>query len=336
MISVVSDESNSVYVTLSLLQQALSPPITPSELLLGALPVVPMESLDSPPANEIEAPSKIQLSIGQADTLAALVDQCVEASPLPPDSEDALELCSSHPVQDTPSTASASFSPTNQPQVASSQPETPAAQVPGHQPQSLIQPQVLQASLPQLQTLESVPQTQTQIQPQVHVLEAFVSHIQTQASVPQAHPQVVAQDQGSVFSMSVPHHQQHLQYQQPGAPLVPASLSTGAEEPAVQQHTLSSESIHMPLHGFILHECHTMGLFSSTGNSSHSCSLHSAAGIFSSEPAAALVLEGAEFSLDVRPTPPQAAQGLGPLDHLEILQEPSLQPEEQSDCQVRR
>ncbi|KAJ3613131.1 hypothetical protein NHX12_019383 [Muraenolepis orangiensis] len=232
---------------MQLQQQALSSPITPSELLLGALPVVPMESLDSPPANERETPLQIQPSIGQADTLAALVDQCVEASPPPADSEDALELCPSHPVQDTPSTASASFSPTN------------LSQVPGQQPRPLIQPQILQTTLPQLQTLDSVPQSESQILPKIHVLEAFVSHIQTQASVPQAHPPVVVQDQGSVFSMS---------------------------------HTLS-------------------------------------------KPAAALVFEGSEFSLDVRPASPipQAAQGLGLLDHLEILQEPSFQPEEQSDCQ---
>lgn len=243
-ISIVSDEENYIYLTLSLLQHALSSPITPSELLLGALPVVPMESLDSPPANEREAQSQIPSSIGQADTLAALMDQCVKASPLPPDSEDS----SSHPVQDTPSTALASFSPTDQTQVASSRPETPTAQVPGLQPQPLIHPQVLQASLPLLQTFDSIPLIQSQIQPQVHVLEAFVSNIQTQASVPQAHAQVMVQDQGSVFSMPVPHHHHHHQYQQPGALAVPASHFVGAEEPAVQQHTLSSESFHTQIH----------------------------------------------------------------------------------------
>ncbi|CAL8283893.1 unnamed protein product [Lota lota] len=276
---------------MQLQQQALSSPITPSELLLGALPVGPMESLDSPPDNEREALSQIQSSMGQADTLAALVDQCVAASPLPPDSEEALELCSSHPVQDAPSTASASFSPINQSQVASSQPATPAAQVPSHQPQPLIQPQVPQASLPMMQNLDTVPQTQSEIQPQVHVLEAFVSNIQTQASVPQAHPEVVVQDQGLVYNLSQHHH--HHQYQQPVALAMPSSLSSGAEEPAVQQHSLSKS-------------------------------------------AAALVLEGAEFSLDVPPPSliTQALRGLGPLDHLEILQEPSLQPEEQSDCQL--
>ena len=226
----------SICMTLSPLQQALSSPITPSELLMGALPVVPMDSLDSTPDNEREALSQIQSSMGQADTLAALVDQCVEASPLPPDSEEALEHRSSHPVQETPSTAPASFSPINQ--GAPSPPETPPAPVPGHQPQPLI----LEASLALMQNLDSVPQTQSEIQPQVHVLEAFVSNIQTQASVPHAHPEVVVPDQDQVFNLS--QHHNHHQYQQHGAPATPTSLSSGAEEPAVQQHSLSNKLHH--------------------------------------------------------------------------------------------
>ena len=221
-------------MTLSPLQQALSSPITPSELLMGALPVGPMDSPDSTADNEREALSQMQPSMGQADTLAALVDQCVEASPIPPDSEEALEHHSSCPVQETLSTASASFSPINQ--GAPSPPETPPAPVPGHQPPAL------EASLPLMQNLDSVPQTQSEIQPQVHVLEAFVSDIQTQASVPHAHPEVVVPDQDQVFNLSQHHH--HHQYQQHGAPATPASLSSGAEEPAVQQHSLSSRSHH--------------------------------------------------------------------------------------------
>ncbi|XP_030212996.1 BRD4-interacting chromatin-remodeling complex-associated protein [Gadus morhua] len=271
---------------IQLQQQALSShPIIPSELLMGALPVEPMHSLDSTSDNEREALSQIQSSMAQADTLASLVDGCVELSPLPPDSEEALEHRSSRPVQETPNTASASFSPINQ--GAPSQPETPPAPVPGHQPQPLIQPPVLQASLPLMQNFDLVPQTQSEIQPQAHVLEAFVSNIQTQASVPHAHPELVVLDQDQVFNLS--QHQHHPTYQQHDALVTPASLSSGAEEPAVEQHSLS-------------------------------------------KPAAALVLEGPEFSLDVPPPSlmTQALGSLGPLDHLEVLQEPSLQPEDQN------
>ena len=231
----------SICMTLSPLQQALSShPIIPSELLMGALPVEPMHSLDSTSDNEREALSQIQSSMAQADTLASLVDGCVELSPLPPDSEEALEHRSSRPVQETPNTASASFSPINQ--GAPSQPETPPAPVPGHQPQPLIQPPVLQASLPLMQNFDLVPQTQSEIQPQAHVLEAFVSNIQTQASVPHAHPELVVLDQDQVFNLS--QHQHHPTYQQHDALVTPASLSSGAEEPAVQQHSLSSRLHH--------------------------------------------------------------------------------------------
>ncbi|KAM3870939.1 BRD4-interacting chromatin-remodeling complex-associated protein [Diretmus argenteus] len=157
-------------------QQALSSPITSSDLLVGALPVVPMESLISPLANEREAQPQTHAVIGQADTVAVMADQCVEASPLPSDPEDTSLLCSSLPSQDTGNTAPASLSPP----VAPPGPDN-AVPLPQVQPQVHHQVQVPQASFPQSQT-QSLVQVQVQVQSSVY---SSSSSLPVSVSVPQ-------------------------------------------------------------------------------------------------------------------------------------------------------
>ncbi|XP_049453099.1 BRD4-interacting chromatin-remodeling complex-associated protein [Epinephelus fuscoguttatus] len=208
-------------------QQALSSPIT-SELLVGALPVVPMESLASPVANERETQPQTHTVSGQ-DAHTVMSDQCVEASPLHSNPEDTPLICSSPPVQDSERPAPTSFSP----QITLPGPESSVPQITAPQPR--IEPQVqyqvphqLQVSQAlfaqnQVQIQSSVSQPPVQLQVQVQVQQSSVS--QPQSSVnPSVH------SSPPPLRVSVPQ-------QQPDPTAASASLSKGGDDSAVQQHT---------------------------------------------------------------------------------------------------
>lgn len=174
-----------------------------------------MESLASPVANERDAQPQTHTVPGQPNTRTVMADQCVEASPLPSDPEDAALLCSSPPIQDTGRTAPASFSPPNGPPFTMSAPDNtvPQATV----PQSHIEPQVQAQVQNQFQVPQALfPQPQAQVQSLIHrSVHSSPSPLHVSVSVPQ---------------------------QQPDPMVVSASLSSGGEDPAVQQHTQNSES----------------------------------------------------------------------------------------------
>ncbi|XP_035466523.1 BRD4-interacting chromatin-remodeling complex-associated protein [Scophthalmus maximus] len=209
-------------------QQALSSPIA-SDLLAGALPVVPMESLASPEADERETQRQTHADPGQ-DAHTATSDQCVEASPLHSDPEDTPLPCSSPPVQDTERTAPAAFSPPAGPHEItlpgpeSSVPQTAAPKLlvePPAQYQVPPQLQVSQALFGQIQSSASQPLPQVQVQVKVQVqVQVQPSVSQPQSSTRQSSPALV--------SVSVPQ-------QQPGP--TAAGLSQGGDKSAVQQHT---------------------------------------------------------------------------------------------------
>ncbi|XP_056151421.1 BRD4-interacting chromatin-remodeling complex-associated protein [Lampris incognitus] len=128
-------------------QQALSSPLKPSELLAGALPVVPVETLASPVGEMNEGATRPQTHavVGQADALAAMADQCVEASPPPSEPEDAPLLCSSRQIQDRGSTASAGFSTPGPESVVEALTPQPLLH---HHQQAQVQPSVFSGSYP--------------------------------------------------------------------------------------------------------------------------------------------------------------------------------------------
>ncbi|XP_026163563.1 BRD4-interacting chromatin-remodeling complex-associated protein [Mastacembelus armatus] len=200
-------------------QQALSSPLT-SELLVGALPVVPMEALTSPLANERETQPQTHAASVQ-DTHTVMSDQCVEASPLHSDPEDTPLLCSSPQIQDT------TFSPPVAPQITLPVPESPVPQATAPQPH--IEPQVQYHVPNQLQVSQAL-FAQSQVQIQSSVSQPLP---QAQPSVSQPQPSVHASVHSSPsplrVSVSVPQ-------QQPDATAASASLSKGGDS-AVQQHT---------------------------------------------------------------------------------------------------
>ncbi|KAF0043887.1 hypothetical protein F2P81_003045 [Scophthalmus maximus] len=206
-------------------QQALSSPIA-SDLLAGALPVVPMESLASPEADERETQRQTHADPGQ-DAHTATSDQCVEASPLHSDPEDTPLPCSSPPVQDTERTAPAAFSPPAGPHEItlpgpeSSVPQTAAPKLLVEPPAQYQVPPQLQVSFGQIQSSASQPLPQVQVQVKVQVqVQVQPSVSQPQSSTRQSSPALV--------SVSVPQ-------QQPGP--TAAGLSQGGDKSAVQQHT---------------------------------------------------------------------------------------------------
>ncbi|XP_042356550.1 BRD4-interacting chromatin-remodeling complex-associated protein [Plectropomus leopardus] len=200
-------------------QQALSSPIT-SDLLVGALPVVPMESLASPATNERETQPQTQAVSGQ-DARAVMSDQCVEASPLHSEPEDTPLICSSPPpVQDSERPAPASFSPLPGP-------EGSAPQITAPQPR--IEPQV-QYQVPHQLQVSQVLFAQNQVQ------------VQSSGSQPAPHLQQpsASQAQSSVnasLHSSPPPLRVSVPQQQPEPTAASASLSKGGDDSAVQQHT---------------------------------------------------------------------------------------------------
>ncbi|XP_044023443.1 BRD4-interacting chromatin-remodeling complex-associated protein isoform X2 [Siniperca chuatsi] len=205
-------------------QQALSSPIT-SELLVGVLPVVPLESLASPAANERETQPQTHAVSGQ-DTHTVMSDQCVEASPLHSDPEDTPLICASPPIQDTERLAQTSFSPPTGPQITLPGSESSVPQITAPQPR--VEPQVQYQVAHQLQVSQAL-FAQKQVQIQSSVSQPLP---QVQASAPQPQSTVNTSVHSSPshlrVSVSVP--------QQQPDPMA-ASLSKGGDDSAVQQHT---------------------------------------------------------------------------------------------------
>ena len=195
-------------------QQALSSPIT-SELLVGALPVVPMESLASPVPSERESQPQSHAVSGQD---AVMSDQCVEASPLHSDPGDAPLICPSPPSQDADGSAPATFSPPTGPRITLPESSVPQITAPEVQYQVPHQLQVSPALFAQNQIQSSVSQPLPQLQ--------------VQLSVPQPQSSVNTSVHSSPLRVSVPQQQP-----EPTA----AGLSKGGDDSAVQQHTQNSE-----------------------------------------------------------------------------------------------
>ncbi|TKS87153.1 BRD4-interacting chromatin-remodeling complex-associated protein [Collichthys lucidus] len=205
-------------------QQALSSPIT-SELLAAALPVVPMEPLASPIANERDTP-QTRAASGQ-DACTVMSDQCVEASPLQSDPEDTTLICSSPPIQDAERPDPTSFSPLAGPQISLPGPESSVPQITAAQPR--IQPQV-QYQLPhQLQVSQTLfAQIQPSVPQPLPQVQASAPQLQVQSSVSQPPSSVHRSPSPLRVSVSVPQQQPD-----PSA----AGLSKGGDDSAVQQHT---------------------------------------------------------------------------------------------------
>ncbi|XP_045918203.1 BRD4-interacting chromatin-remodeling complex-associated protein [Micropterus dolomieu] len=214
-------------------QQALSSPIT-SELLVGSLPVVPLETLASPVANERDTQPQTHAVSGQ-DTRTVMSDQCVEASPLHSDPEDTPLICPSPPIQDTERLAQTSFSPPAGPRITLPGSESSVPQITA--PQLCVEPQVQYQVTHQLQVSQALfGQDQVQIQSSVSQslpqIQASAPQLQVQSSVSQPQSSVMNSVHSSPsplrVSVSVPQQQPD-----PRA----AGLSKGGDDSAVQQHT---------------------------------------------------------------------------------------------------
>lgn len=177
-----------------------------------------MESLASPVASERET----QAQTGQ-DTQPVMTEQCVEDSPLPPDSEDPALLCPSPQIQDAGTSSSAAFSPPSGPEMT--RPETP------------VSPPIATQS-------HTDPQVQYQVPQQLQVSQALFAQNQAliPTSVSQPLPQIhmsASQPLSSVSSSSPLHVSVSVPKQQPDPTAVSASVSKGGDAAAVQQHTHS-------------------------------------------------------------------------------------------------
>ncbi|XP_068573705.1 BRD4-interacting chromatin-remodeling complex-associated protein isoform X2 [Cebidichthys violaceus] len=200
-------------------QQALSSPIT-SELLVGSLPVVPMESLASPVSNERETQPQTHAVSGQ-DARTAMSDQCVEASPLRSDSVDTPLICSPSPIRDTERPAPTSFSP----QIPPPGPEGSVTA-----PQTRIEPQVQYQVPHQLRVSQALfAQNQVQIEPSVSQPPPQLQ-VQPSVSQPQSSVNAPVHSSPPTLRVSVPQ-------QQSDPTAASACLSKGGDESAVQQHT---------------------------------------------------------------------------------------------------
>ncbi|KAM6912191.1 BRD4-interacting chromatin-remodeling complex-associated protein [Xenentodon cancila] len=187
-------------------QEPLSPPV-PSELLVGTLPVVPMEPLASPGVSDEESRPRPAAASAQ-DAMSS--DQRAEVSPPRSDSEDVPLICSPAQIQDTGVSASTTFSPPAGPQMAVLGPESVQPQVRYHVPQELQASQALFTQNP--------------------------THDPSCVSQPAAPVQFqVSQPQPS--SLASVHSSPSVPQQQP--PPTAVFVSPGGDESAAQQHTLS-------------------------------------------------------------------------------------------------
>ncbi|MEQ2206443.1 hypothetical protein XENOCAPTIV_029358, partial [Xenoophorus captivus] len=187
-------------------QEALNSPI-PSELLVGALPVVPIESLTSPVVSDRE----IQPQTSAVSELDAHVisGQCGEVSPHPSDLEDPLAICSPSLVHDTVKPAPTTYSPPPGPQTSASQSHMEA-------------------------------QVQYQVPHQHQVPQSFFAetqvNVQSSVSQPQSSSCTPAHSSPSPLHVNV-----SVPQQQTAPTTASAFLSKDGDEPALQQHTQNSE-----------------------------------------------------------------------------------------------
>uniref|UniRef100_A0A8C7Z6F3 Si:ch211-168d23.3 n=1 Tax=Oryzias sinensis TaxID=183150 RepID=A0A8C7Z6F3_9TELE len=173
------------------------------DLLVGALPVVPMEPLASPIISSKKATPLSRPASAQDHS---------DVSPLPSEPEDLPLICSPTQDQDSGKPAAEVFSPAAQPQIAQLGPESSAPQS-GAEPQDQF---LVSHRHPASQSL--IPQNQQQSGPAVS------------QPPPQARPspsQPMFSSHSSAPSVSVP--------QQQPAP-APAVLFKGGDESAVPQH----------------------------------------------------------------------------------------------------
>ncbi|XP_068436309.1 BRD4-interacting chromatin-remodeling complex-associated protein isoform X2 [Clinocottus analis] len=208
-------------------QQALSSPLT-SELLVGSLPAAPMESLDSPAADERETRPRTHAASGQDD-------RCVEASPLHSDPADAPPSRSPSPIRDTERPAAPCFSPQIPP---------PAPEGPVTAPQTRIEPQTQYRAPHQLQASQALfAQTPEQAEPSVSQppdrLQLSQPPDRLQLSQPPDRLQLSQpppSGNASVHSIPPP-LRVSVPQQQSDPTAASAHLSEGGDESAVQQHT---------------------------------------------------------------------------------------------------
>ncbi|XP_047200818.1 BRD4-interacting chromatin-remodeling complex-associated protein isoform X2 [Girardinichthys multiradiatus] len=198
-------------------QEALNSPI-PSELLVGALPVVPIEPLTSPVVSDRE----IQPQTSAVSELDAHVisGQCGEVSPHPSDLEDPLAICSPSLVHDTVKPAPTTYSPPPGPQTSASQSHM-EAQVQYQVPHQHQVPQNFFA------------ETQVNVQPSV--------------SQPQSSSCTPAQSSPSPLHVNV-----SVPQQQTAPTTASAFLSKDGDEPAVQQHTQNKPTAALESKSFTL------------------------------------------------------------------------------------
>ncbi|KAM6961336.1 BRD4-interacting chromatin-remodeling complex-associated protein [Aplochiton taeniatus] len=199
-------------------QQALSSPnILPAEVLVKALPVLPVESIPSPAANEKEVSPLMQAIMGQAEALSGMAEPCLETTPSPlrSEMEDSALLCPSPTGPDLLSapTASASFSPLTGASLILSEREDAG-------PDLLAQPEDPAPAL---------------------------SEPQAQILVPARAPAPAYGSHSPPLPDSVP-----VPPEQPVPLAVSAVSDEGAiEEPAVQQHTQSTPTAALAMEGIL-------------------------------------------------------------------------------------
>ncbi|XP_017270766.1 BRD4-interacting chromatin-remodeling complex-associated protein isoform X2 [Kryptolebias marmoratus] len=151
-------------------QRAPSSPV-PSKLLVGALPVVPMEPLTSPVADSRKTQPQTG-TVSEQEDHVVMSHQSDEVSPHPSDSENTPLICSPTQIQDSTRPASSAFSSPPGPEISVSQTSAPHIepqvhyQVPHQLQVSFVETQVnVQSSVsqPPTQVLASVPQVQVQV-----------------------------------------------------------------------------------------------------------------------------------------------------------------------------
>lgn len=208
---------NSGLVSLHPQQEALSSPI-PSELLVGALPVVPIEPLTSPGGSDRESqPQSAAVSEPDAHLISG---HCGEVSPHPSDPVDTPMICSPSLVQDTTRAASTAFSPPAGSQTSASV-SNMEAQVQYQVPHQHQVPQNFFA------------ETQANAEPGV---SQPPGQVQLSVSQPQSSSCTPAHGSSSPLCVSVP-----VPLQQTATTAASALLSEEGDETAVQQHTQNSE-----------------------------------------------------------------------------------------------
>ncbi|XP_072314084.1 BRD4-interacting chromatin-remodeling complex-associated protein [Eucyclogobius newberryi] len=208
-------------------QQALTSPLS-SELLVGALPVVPLEALSSPQDGHKEVRREAQ------DVSSTLTDQCV-VSPLPSDLDDSSLLCSSPSSSDPPQTYT---SPVQGPCISAPPPQTEPPMQYQLQAQSALFTQLqdqIQPSVSQTQITNCISPPTVQVQTS---LLPSLSHVQVQYSVSQVQVQpivLIPEVHSAARTPSPAPAPPPVSVPQPGP--TAATRAPSGEQPSVQLHT---------------------------------------------------------------------------------------------------